>query len=443
MSVLIGPGLVITQNGFGDVVADGGVLVDGAEIAAVGPFAELRAAHPGAEVVDAGGMVIMPGLINAHAHFYGMYARGLSLKDPPPMTFQQVLERLWWRLDKALDAAGNYHSALLGGIAALRTGCTTVFDHHASPNAIDGSLDRVAEATGALGLRAVLCYEVTDRDGEERARAGIAENVRFGRRAAAGGDPLLRALLGLHASFTVDSATMAASVAAARELGLGCHIHCAEGPEDGAHARVHHGRKVVQRLLDAGVLGPHSILAHGVHIDEEEIGLLAETRTTVSHQPHSNMGNAVGWARILHMQERGVPVALGTDGFTWDMFESMKTAATLHSHQTRVPGDGVGQFAGVLFRNNAALATRLFGQPVGVLAAGALADVILVEYYPPTPLHGGNLPWHFTFGMQGAQVHSVMIGGRWAMRDHRVLGVDEAAAARAAMAAHQAIWERF
>jgi len=447
MQTLIGPGTVITQDAADTVLVGGAVVVDGGLIAAVGDFDDLSEAYPDAAVVNAAGGTIMPGLINAHGHFYGLFARGISLKDPPPETFRQILERVWWRLDKALDERGVYLSAALGGIAALRAGCTTVVDHHASPNAIDGSLDLVAEAVDALGLRAALCYEVTDRDGPERAAAGIAENVRFARERHAGSGSgsgrRLAAKFGLHASFTVGPETLAASRRAEADLGVGFHIHCAEGPEDGEDARNRYGKKVVRRLYDEGILGARSILGHCVHIDEEEIGWVAETGTTISHQPHSNMGNAVGWSRLLHMQSHGVKVALGTDGYNWDMIETMRTAAALHSHMSRAPGAGVGEFAGVLLRANAALVSETFGRRIGSLEPGAAADLILLDYFPPTPVSGGNLPWHIQFGMSATQVRTVMVDGRIVMRDRQILGLDEFELARAAQAVAAGTWERF
>ena len=170
---LLGPGLVLTMDQPPGVIPDGAVLVDGSRIAAVGRYGELAAAAPGAERVDAQGMLITPGLVNAHDHFYGFFARGIALEDPPPRTFRQILERLWWRLDKALTLEAVYYSALLGALDALKAGVTTVIDHHASPNAIRGSLDRIAAALRELGLRGCLAYEVSDRDGPERAREGL------------------------------------------------------------------------------------------------------------------------------------------------------------------------------------------------------------------------------------------------------------------------------
>jgi putative selenium metabolism protein SsnA len=447
MATIIGPGTVLTQDDQWRVIRDGSVLIDGDRVVEVGGFGEMLMSHPEAKLYDAGGRTIMPGLINAHAHFYGLFARGISLKDPAPTTFRQVLERLWWRLDRALDHEGVRLSALLGGVAALRAGCTTVFDHHASPNCIDGSLDQVAEAMERLGLRACLCYEVSDRDGPEKAAAGIAENVRFAR--SLGGPapdatgqapdapaprPRLAAKFGLHAAFTLADETLAATRRAEADLGLGFHIHCAEGPEDrGAPARLH----------QAGILGAKTILAHCVHVDDADLALLAETGTTVSHQPHSNMGNAVGWSRLQEMAGKGVPTALGTDGYTFDMLETMRTAAVLHAHETGRPGAGVAEFAKVMLRGNAALASAIFGRKVGTLVPGAAADIILLDYFPPTPIDAGNLPWHLQFGMAAPQVYTVWVDGRLVMEGRCITSVDEIALARRATDVAAATWERF
>ncbi|HWI60476.1 MAG TPA: putative aminohydrolase SsnA [Symbiobacteriaceae bacterium] len=430
MALIIGPGTVITQDEQGRVLRDGAVVIEGDAIVDVGGFGDMLMRYPAAAIHLAGGRTIMPGMINAHAHFYGLFARGISLKDPAPITFRQVLERLWWRLDRALDHEGVRISALLGGIAALRAGCTTVVDHHASPNCIDGSLDQVAEATEQLGLRACLCYEVSDRDGAAKAAAGIEENVRFAQHTT----QRTKAKFGLHASFTLSDSTLAAARRSADALGLGFHIHCAEGPED---------RGAAERLRQAGILGPQTIVAHCVHVDEDEMLMLAETGTTVSHQPHSNMGNAVGWSRLLEMQQRGVRVALGTDGYTFDMLETMRTAAVLHSHETGLPGTGVGEFGRILLKANAELATGIFGRRVGALVPGAVADLLLLDYYPPTPVDAGNLPWHLQFGLSAPQVHTVWVGGRLAMQDRQIPGVDEAAVARRARDVAAATWRRF
>jgi putative selenium metabolism protein SsnA len=442
VATLIGPATVITCDAGNRVLLNGGLVLEGTRITAVDDFAALRSQYPAATHYDAGGRTLMPGLINAHAHFYGLFARGMALKDPPPASFRQVLERLWWRLDKALDLRGVHLSALLAGVAALRAGCTTIIDHHASPGAIDGSLDQIGSALDQIGLRGCLCYEVSDRDGAEVAQAAIAENARFARQVV-GSRGRLAAKFGLHASFTLSTETLRTCKRVEAELGTGFHIHCAEGLEDGLDAWEQHGQGVVQRLLHRGILGPESIVAHCVHIDAAQMELLAASHTFVTHQPHSNMGNGVGWARVAAMREQGIPVALGTDGYTWDLLESMRTGAVLHSHSTGKPGTGVGEMAQVLLQGNAALASRIFGRKVGVLEAGAVADVILLDYYPPTPIDAANLPWHLQFGITAPQVNTVWVDGRLLMVDRAIGHMDEEQVAHVARSVAAATWERF
>ncbi|MFN3929107.1 MAG: amidohydrolase family protein, partial [Thermoflexus sp.] len=227
MAWLLVHGVVCTMGDPPQVIEDGAVAIEGERIVMVGSTTEVRARYPEADVLDARGQLILPGNICAHTHFYGAFARGMPLHDEPPSNFPQILRRLWWRLDRALDEKAIRLSALVCLIDAIRHGTTTLIDHHASPSCIDGSLDIIAEAVMEAGLRACLCYEVTDRNGPEGARAGIQENVRFIRRVQqwrASGDPrgaFLAASFGLHAAFTVGPKTMEQAVAEAQSLGVG------------------------------------------------------------------------------------------------------------------------------------------------------------------------------------------------------------------------------
>ncbi len=440
VKTLVGPGLVVPMDGAGSMIPGGGVLVEGPRIASVGSHRQLAADHPEAAWLNARGMLITPGLINAHDHLYSTFARGIALRDPPPLNFLQVLERLWWRLDKALTLEAVYYSALVGALDALKAGVTTVIDHHSSPNAISGSLDRIAAALREVGLRGCLSYEVSDRDGPERAFEGIEENRRFA--AAAAEDDLRRAQFGLHASFTLLDETLRAAREAERESGAGFHLHCAEGPEDQADAVKRYGLRVVQRLRQHGLTGPRTLLAHGVHLDEQEIRLLAETGTFVSHQPHSNMANAVGWSRPLQLRERGVRLALGTDGYTQDLLETLRVATLLHSHQTGLPGAGGAEFSQVLWEGNSRLVSEIFRRPIGTLSPGAAADLVLWDYHPPTPLEDRNFPGHLHFGLHRGLAHTVMVAGQVVLTRGRTR-LDEPLAAREARRVARAVWERF
>ena len=441
--MLITNGTVLTCGTEGRVIPGGAVYYEGDTIVAVGASAALEQAYPEAEQLDAGGRLIMPGMICAHTHFYGAFARGMAIPGAPPANFMAILARLWWKLDRALTLEDCRYSALVGLVDAIRHGTTTLIDHHASPSAIDGSLDALAEAAGESGLRVGLCYEVTDRNGPEGARAGLAENVRFLRRLQASPDPKLGAALGLHASFTIGDETLAACVEAARELGCGFHIHLAEDPADEADSLARYGLRVAARLHERGSLGPQTLVAHAIHIDKDELELLRTSGTMVSHQPRSNMNNAVGVAAVEQMLDAGLTVGLGNDGFSNNMFTEIHTAYLLHrvsrGDPQAMPGD---RLIGMAFAHNAAIASRFFPQPVGVLVPGAAADIILLDYAPYTPLTEGNYPWHLIFGMDGSHVTHTICGGRMLMRERELLTLDETAIAARARELAPSIWRR-
>jgi len=427
-----------------DLIEDGALLIEKDRIAALGTTAELTTRFPAAERWDVDGQLVLPASICAHTHFYGAFARGMAVPGEPATNFPQILERLWWRLDKALTLEDVRYSTLVCLVDAIRHGTTTLIDHHASPNGIEGSLDVIAGAVQEAGLRSCLCYEVTDRDGPERARAGIAENVRFAKAQVAHPVPRIAATFGLHASLTLSDETLADCVAAAGDLDLGFHVHVAEDGADQEDSLLKSGKRVVHRLHGAGILGPRTIAIHCVHVDEREIELLAETGTWVTHQPRSNMNNGVGVAPVEAMLDAGVHVGLGNDGFSNQMFAEMKAAYLVHKlwqHDPRaMPGDLVMRLA---YANNADLA-RVFWPDLrlGELSEGAAADLVFLDYQPTTPLTAGNLPWHLLFGVEASAITATICAGRALMRDRRLLTLDEEAiTARSRELATQA-WAR-
>jgi putative selenium metabolism protein SsnA len=440
--LLIHNALVCTPGTDARVIEGGALALDGERIAAAGPSADLLARYPQAERWDAHGQLALPGSICAHTHFYGAFARGLAIPGAPASNFVEILQKLWWRLDRALDADGVRLSAEVCLVDAIRHGTTTLIDHHASPSFIDGSLDVIAEAVRRAGLRAALCYEVTDRNGPDGARAGIAENVRFAHTLAPGGK--LAASFGLHASFTVSDATLEAAVGAARDAGLGFHVHVAEDPADERDSLARYGARVGERFARAGVLGAGTLCAHCVHVDATEIGWLARTQTKVSCQPRSNMNNAVGTAPLAALLEAGVTVGLGNDGFSNDLFAELKAAYLVHKAAAgdprALPGDVL---AGVAYGGSAAIARLFWDGPLGELAPGAPADVVLLDYRPYTPLTAGNLPWHLAFGIDGSHVTATICGGQVLMRDRTLLTLDEERIASEARAHAPRVWARF
>lgn len=441
--MLITNGTVITFGTDKRVLPYGAVYYEGDTIVDVGRTADLEAKYPQAETLDAGGKIVMPGMICAHTHFYGAFARGMAIPGQPPENFMQILERLWWKVDRALTLEDSKYSALVALVDAIRHGTTTLIDHHASPTHTDGSLDALAEAATESGLRVGLCYEVTDRNGADGTRAGIAENVRFIKRLRDNPDPKLGASFGLHASFTVSDKTLDACLEAVRGLDTGFHIHVAEDKADQADSLQKYNRRVAERLEEREILGPKTLVAHAIHVDAFEMDSFRATRTKISHQPRSNMNNAVGVAEVERLLDKGITVGLGNDGFYNNMFSEIQTAYLLHRQSKGDPrvmsGDRLIEMA---FNNNAVIAGLFFPKPVGALAPGALADIILLDYVPFTPLTDANYPWQLIFGMDGSHVTHTIAGGQLLMEDRRVLTLDERAIAEKATELSKVVWQR-
>jgi putative selenium metabolism protein SsnA len=433
---------VITWGQSNKILERQALLIEGDRIADMGADAAMRKKYAKADVLDAGGQYVMPGNICAHTHFYGAFARGMAIPGDAPKDFPEILARLWWKLDKALTLEDVKYSALACLVDAVKHGTTTLIDHHASPNAIDGSLDVIAGAVLETGLRACLCYEVSDRDGEAKMKAGIKENARFIKQQAKTPNAQLAGTFGLHAAMTLSDKTLAAC-RKAHEGGF--HMHVAEHESDEYDSLNRHGLRVVDRLNNFDMLGEHSIAAHCVHIDHREADLLRETGTWVTHQPRSNMNNAVGAADIEGLMRLGVKVCLGNDGFSNAMWEEWKTAYLFHkaAHRDprRVGGYAITQMAA---DNNAALANIFFPQAkLGVIEKGAFADLMFVDYHPITPLSAGNLPWHILFGFQSSAVTTTIASGKVLMRGRKLLFVDEAEIAAKSRELAAKCWKRF
>src|SRR3989440_1220091 len=452
--ILIGNGTIVTLDSDNRLIEQGAVLVHDDRIAAIGSDASLRQQHPGARYVDANAGLIMPGFLCTHTHFYGAFARGMAIPGEPPRNFPEILEHLWWRLDKLLTLEDTRASAEIFMADAIRHGVTCVIDHHASPNAIEGSLDVIADAVGQAGIRACLAYEGSDRDGPRVIADGIRENERFigslrSERRQQAESGMLAASYGLHASFTLSPSTLERCAAGGAELGVGFHIHVAEDVSDESDSVTRYQKLVVERLEADRILGPRSIAAHCVHVNSGEIGRLAETHTNSVHNPRSNMNNAVGRAPVKEMLEAGVNVGLGNDGFSMNMMQEMKAAYLLHklalADPRAMPADLVLNMA---FQQNARIMDAVFSPfcndfpRVGELSVSSAADLILLDYLPPTPLSSGNFPWHLIFGMDGHQVNSTMVNGRWLMRNRQLLTIDESRIHARARELSQALWNR-
>lgn len=429
MMLVIGNGKLFTRNDEMPFVENGAVAIEGTKIAAVGETEAIKKQYGDAEFIDAKGGVIMPAFINTHEHIYSAMARGLSIKGYNPKGFLDILDGQWWTIDRHLTLEQTKYSAVETLISCIRNGVTTVFDHHASFGQIDGSLFTIADVAKELGVRACLCYEISDRDGMDKARESVMENAEFIRYALKDDTDMIAGMMGMHAQFTISDATMELA-AANKPDEVGYHIHVAEGIEDLHDCLKKYGKRIVDRLMDFNILGEKTLLGHCIYINPHEMDLIKDTNTMVVHNPESNMGNACGCPPTMELVHRGILTGLGTDGYTHDMIESYKVANVLHKHHLCDANAAWGEVPKMLFENNAAIANRYFKTPLGVLKEGAAGDVIVVDYNPPTQLDASNINGHILFGMTGRDVVTTVANGRVLMKDReiKVIDVEEAMA---------------
>ncbi len=442
------------------------------------------AAQLGDEIVDCGGAVVMPGLVNGHTHLYSALAAGMPAPPRAPRSFHEILQIIWWRLDRAHTLESVEVSGQIGALAALRCGTTTLIDHHASPNAIDGSLSALENGIAQVGCRGVLCYEVTDRNRPDEAREGLAENERYAksRTSAAGLTEAgyrgrFAAMVGAHASFTLEEDSLRGCVDLARRLGIGVHIHAAEDPVDERITRERFGCGLSERFARIGLLEvPGTILAHGTHFSDADFAAVNQCGDTlnVAHNPSSNMNNAVGYTPVAKLTK---PPLLGTDGIGADMWREARTAEFKSHDASAVRGspdpaltsvrrspitaqqETYGQtFGGVerpapslalpfgtslaMLSQSARFASKCLGVTLGVLEAGAAADLVVTDYRPATPLTAENLAGHLLFAMGPEFVRHVMIGGRWCLKDRLVVACDEPAIREWSLEIARALHER-
>ena len=419
-------GRLITRDPEKPYFEKGAVAFEGTKIVEVGTEADLKAKYPDASLLDAKGGVIMPAFINAHTHIYSALARGLSIVGNNPTNFYEVLDGTWWAIDRKLTLAGTKASADALYIDCIKQGVTTIFDHHASYCEIPGSLFQIAESAREFGIRSCLCYEVSDRDGEEKCLQGIQENADFITYCEKEQDPMLKAMFGGHALFTISDKTFDRMVAANNGR-TGYHIHVSEGMNDVYDSLQNYGRRPVQRLQDHGILGPKTILGHCIHVNSAEIEIIKSTDTMVVNNPESNMGNAVGICPVLPLYKNGILLGMGTDAYTNDMLESLKVALCSQRSNACLPNVAWCEVTDMLFKNNAKIGARYFPDELGILKAGAAADIIVMDYKPYTPFSDANIDGHMIFGMTGRQCQTTIANGKVLMKDRELVGIDEEA----------------
>ena len=377
---LLTNGRLITRDAGGKGYYEhGAVAFEDTRIVEVGEEAALRAKYTDAHIIDAKGGVIMPAFINAHTHIYSALARGLSIAGNNPTNFYEVLDGTWWAIDRHLMMDGTRASATALYIDSIKQGVTTIFDHHASYGEIPGTLFTISDKT-------------FDRMVE-------ANNGR-----------------------------------------TGYHIHVSEGMNDVYDSLQNYGRRPVQRLQDHGILGEKTILGHCIHVNTAEMDIIKETGTMVVNNPESNMGNAIGICPVLQLYKRGILLGMGTDAYTNDMLESLKVALCSQRSQNCLPNVGWCEVTDMLFKNNAKIGARYFPDELGVLKAGAAADIIVMDYKPFTPFSDENIDGHMIFGMTGRQCQTTIAAGKVLMQDRVLVNIDEEAENAHILEAAKKLW---
>ena len=436
-SILIKGGLVVTCDETGTIIPDGFVRLEGEKIAEVGSG---RPADSSERIIDASNCVVMPGLITAHTHLYGILLRGANLNIEPPLDFAQILQRVWWPVDEALTLEDAKASALSASADMLRNGSTFFADTYSGPNSIEGSLDAIAEATRKVGIRAMLAFEMTERNEPGEAKRGLKESIRFAKKCKK--DPLTSAMMSLHASFTVGDEIVTEAVATARNLEMPITIHTSEGLVDLYHNLEEYGERTVERLDRVGLLGPRTVLAHCVHVDEHELDLIAASGSSVAHNPMSNMLNAVGTAPVPKMLERGIPVGLGNDGWIYDPFENMRCALTVHRLATGNPSI-IG--AEEILRMATLEGATCYGleHEIGSIEPGKLADIVLLDTTRvPTPLTPMSVVGHLVNTFSGRDVRSVIVHGEKVVDDSRLVKISDEEVSEISSKSAKRLWSK-
>lgn len=425
--LLIGNGKLITRDSKIPFIENGAVLCNGKLIKEVGTTKELKEKYQNAEFIDAKGSIIMPAFINVHEHIYSAMARGFSINGYNPKGFLEILDGMWWTIDRNLTLEQTKQSAIATYIESIKNGVTTIFDHHASFGHIEGSLFAIEEASKEMGIRSCLCYEVSDRDGKTKSKASVKENIDFINHVKKDDTDMIKAMMGMHASFTISDKTMELC---AKEIpeDIGYHIHVAEGIEDLHLCLKEHSKRIVDRLYDWNILGPKTLLVHCIYINPHEMELIKDTDSMTAHNPESNMGNACGCPPTMELVHKGILTGLGTDGYTHDMIESYKVANVLHKHHLCNPNAAWAELPQMLFENNAKIANRYFKTPLGKLKSGAAADIIIIDYNNLTELNENNINGHILFGMNGGLVNTTICNGNILMRNRKLTKIDEEAA---------------
>ncbi len=417
--------LVVTGDSEGRILPNSHLLIENGLIKEISSDDPRDIISNAEKVIDLSGQVVFPGFICSHSHLYSSHMRGAPLDIVPPHTFDEILDRVWWPLDEALSVDDAYSTALYSVYMMARSGVTCYADTYSGPNSISNVLDYISKATQEVGIRGLIGFEVTERNTPEEGFAGLEENKRF----LEINDPeetLVHGIIPVHAAFTVSDELLKASKKLSDEFNAPLTIHTSEGKVDLDHNLEKYGKRTIERLNDLGFLGERTVLAHCVHVDDNEIALIKKTDSKVVHNPMSNMLNSVGFAPVVKMLNEGILMGLGNDGYILDQYENLRSALILHKVVHRDPRviqpDDVYRMATI---NGA----KLYGldKKIGSLEVGKEADLFVVDpSMSPTLVNEQTVMGHLFFGtFSTIDVKMTMVKGKIIFKDGKHTSIDE------------------
>jgi len=385
--------------------------------------------EPGDRLTDLGGKLVTGGLVSAHTHLFATLARGLPPPTPRCKSLLEYVERVTWKLDRALDLETVALAAQVGATEALRCGVTTLLDHHSSPSFIEGCLSAVRAGIDQVGLRGALCCEVSDRHGKQARAAALRETESF----LSGAGGRFRGMVGGYASFTMERETLEALAGLAHDKQAGIHLHAAESLEDEQRSVKQYEQGVIGRLSEAKLLGPKTILAHCIHFEWKEFSELQTAGTRLVHCPRSDMARGGGYAPAGKFGNRK---ALGTDGLGGDILAEGQAAFL------RGEAAGFSMDVGRWHAGGQNLASELFSLRIGMLKPGAAAALVILDYPAATPVIDETIAAHLSLGVSSSHVDAVMVDGLWRLWAREVLSFDEAELRAKAEGAARKLWNR-
>ena len=420
------------------VLTNTDLLIEDSVIASIGKGLKEKTDR----VIDGTGRMVLPGFICGHTHLYGIMLRGAPMDIKPTTDFLQILDRIWWKVDSAFVNEDAYASALASCFEFVKSGTTCFADTYSGPGSVEGVLDEIAKGVTEVGIRGILAFEATERNSKEEGERGLKENVRFLKKLQKTPHDLLYGMYSLHASFTLSDELIQKTREQADQLPAPLTIHTSEGLIDVYHNIERYDKRTVERLFDLGILGSDVVLAHCVHVNQDELELIRGSGATVAHNPMSNMNNAVGVSPVKEMYELGIPVCLGNDGFIFDAIENIRTAYLIHKvHHLDTRVTTPKQVIEMATINGA----QVYGlaDKLGSIEVGKQADLVMLHPNPRvTPILPGGVYGYIVYGCTAHDVEHVLVNGNPVVEDHQVTSVKQEEVEKALDRVVPALWKK-